>query len=101
MFFTSDNGLISAIFLRNLCVQKTKPVRSLRNLCVTIDQCEGWSGGAMVLGKLPVLGRPTILITVGQGPIALAVGLDGDGLDIFTLIYLFSSFSLSLGDGPI
>ena len=59
----------------------------------------GWSGGAMVLVKLPVLGRPTILITVGQGPIALAVG--GGGLDIFTLIYPFSSFSLSLGDGPI
>ena len=27
----------------------------------------------MVLGKLPVPGRPTISITVGQGPIALAV----------------------------
>ena len=48
----------------------------------------------MVLGKLPVPGRPTILITVGQGPIALAVGAGGDGLDIFTLIYPFSSFSL-------
>ena len=41
----------------------------------------------MVLGKLPVPGRPTILITVGQGPIALAVGAGGGGLDIFTLIY--------------
>ena len=61
----------------------------------------GWSGGAMVLGKLPVPGRPTILITVGQGPIALAVGAGGGGLDIFTLICPFSSFSLSLGDGPI
>ena len=61
----------------------------------------GWSGGAMVLGKLPVPGRPTILITVGQGPIVLAVGAGGGGLDIFTLIYRFSSFSLSLGDGPI
>ena len=60
-----------------------------------------WSGGAMVLGKLPVPGRPTILITVGQGPIALAVGAGGGGLDIFTLIFPFSSFSLSLGDGPI
>ena len=50
----------------------------------------------MVLGKLPVPGRPTILVTVGQGPIALAVGAGGGGLDIFTLIYPFSSFSLSL-----
>ena len=31
----------------------------------------------MVLGKLPVPGRPTILMTVGQGPIALAVGAGG------------------------
>ena len=61
----------------------------------------GWSGGAMVLGKLPVPGRPTILITVGQGLIALAVGAGGGGLDIFTLIYPFSSVSLCLGDGPI
>ena len=61
----------------------------------------GWSGGAMVLGKLPVPGRPTILITVGQGSIALAVGTGGDGLDIFTLICPFTSFSLCLGDGPM
>ena len=40
----------------------------------------------MVLGKLPVPGRPTILITVGQGPIALAVGAGGGSLDIFTLM---------------
>ena len=37
----------------------------------------GWSGGAMVLGKLPVPGRPTIWLTVGQGPIVLAVGAGG------------------------
>ena len=61
----------------------------------------GWSGGVMMLGKLPVPGRPTILVTVGQGPIALAVGVGGGGLDIFILIYPFSSFSLSLGDGSI
>ena len=62
----------------------------------------GWSGDAMVLGKLPVPGRPTIWIIVGQGPIALAVGAGGGCSDIFTLLYLFpSSFSLSLGDGPI
>ena len=30
-----------------------------------------------MLGILPVPGRPTVLITVGQGPIALAVGAGG------------------------
>ena len=46
-------------------------------------------------------GRPTISITVGQVPIALAVDAGGGCLDIFILIYPFSSFSLSLGDDPI
>ena len=50
----------------------------------------------MVLGELPVPGRPTIWITVGQGPTALAVGAGGGCLDIFTLIYLFSPLSPSL-----
>ena len=49
-----------------------------------------------MLGKLPVPGRPTILITVGQGPSALVVGAGGGCLDIFTLIYPFSSLSPSL-----
>ena len=44
----------------------------------------------MVLGKFPGPGRPTIGITVGQGPTALAVGAGGSCLDIFTLFYLFS-----------
>ena len=50
----------------------------------------------MVLGKLPVPGRPTIWIIVGQGPIALAVGMGGDCLDIFTLLCLFYPLSPSL-----
>ena len=50
----------------------------------------------MVLGKLPVPGRPTILITVGQGPTALAAGAGGGCLDIFTLIYSISFLSPSL-----
>ena len=49
-----------------------------------------------MLGKLPVPGRPTILITVGQGSAALAVGAGGGCLDIFTLIYPFTSLSPSL-----
>ena len=39
---------------------------------------------------------PTIWITVGQGPTALAVGAGGVCLDIFTLIYPFSPLSPSL-----
>ena len=50
----------------------------------------------MVLGKLPEPGCPTIRITVGQGPNALAVGAGGGCLDIFTLIYPFSPLSPSL-----
>ena len=55
----------------------------------------------MALGELPVPGRPTIWVIVGQGPIALAVGAGGGCLDIFSLLCPFFSFSLSLGDGPI
>ena len=50
----------------------------------------------MVLVKLPVPGRPTIWITVGQGPSALAVGAGGGCLVIFTLIYHFFPLSPSL-----
>ena len=50
----------------------------------------------MVLGKLPVPGRPTVWIVVGQGPIVLAVGAGGGCLDIFTLLYPFSPLSPSL-----
>ena len=47
----------------------------------------------MVLGKLPVPGRPTFWIIVGQGPIALAVGASGGCLDLFTLLYPFPPLS--------
>ena len=65
-------------------------------ICLICFRTRGWSGGAMVLGKLPVPGRPTIWITVGQGPIALAVGAGGGCLDIFTLFYPYSTLSPSL-----
>ena len=61
----------------------------------------GWSGSAKVLGKLSVLGRPTNFDNSRAGPIALAVGAGGGSLDIFSLVYLFSFLSPSLGDGPI
>ena len=44
----------------------------------------------MVLGKLPVPGRPTILITVGQGPIALAVGAVGWTFLLSSILSLLS-----------
>ena len=44
----------------------------------------------MVLGKLPVPGRPTIWISVGQGPTALAVGAGGGCLDIFFSLTILS-----------
>ena len=50
----------------------------------------------MALCKLPVPGRPTIWILVGQGPIVLAVGAGGGCLDIFTLLYPFSPLPPSL-----
>ena len=52
----------------------------------------------MVLGKLPVPGRPAIWITVGQGPTALAVGAGGGCLDIFILIYPFFLLSPFLSE---
>ena len=51
----------------------------------------------MVLGKLPVPGRPTILITVWQGPIALAVGAGGV-VWTFLLLSILSSLSPSVWD---
>ena len=59
----------------------------------------GWLGGAVVLGKLPVPGRPSNLADSRTR----AAGAGGDCLDIFILIHLsfLPSFSLSLGDGPI
>ena len=62
----------------------------------------GWSGGAMVLGKLPVPGRPTDLDHSRAGAYC-ACSRCGWGLfgHFFSRLPFLSSFSLSLGDGPI
>ena len=55
-----------------------------------------FKGGQVVRwywGNFQCWGDPLIWIIVGQGPTALAVGAGGD---IFTLVYLFTSFSPSL-----
>ena len=54
----------------------------------------------MVLGKLPVPGRPTIWITVGQGPTALKVGAGGGCLDILLSSMLSLLFLPLFGRRP-
>ena len=49
-----------------------------------------------MLGKLPVPGRPTVWITVGQGSTALVVGAGGGCLNILTLICPFFLLVLPL-----
>ena len=50
----------------------------------------------MVLGKFPVPGRPTIWITVGQRPTALAVGAGGGVVWTFLLSFILSFLFLPL-----
>ena len=62
----------------------------------------GWSGGAMVLDKLTVPGRPATLDR-SRAKAYCACSRCGWGLNGYfysPLSFLFS-FSLSLGDGPI
>ena len=54
----------------------------------------------MALGKLPVPGRTTIWITVGQGPTALAVGAGGGCLDILLSSILSLLFIPPFGSRP-
>ena len=106
-------GKIKYIYLFGI-ISKTKWIINCSHVCVNCSfvyycysvydvkadlKLQGGSGGAMVLGKLPLPGRPTTWMIVRLGPIAHAVSAGGGCLDIFTLLYLFSPFSLSLGDG--
>ena len=79
---------------------------SLHDRFIEFYETWGWSGSAKVLDKLLVPGRPTIWITVGQGPTAFAVGAGGGGGGglfghFYSHLSFLSSFSLSLRDGPI
>ena len=65
-------------------------------------QVGGWSGGAKVLGKLSVPGRPTTL-DCSRARAYCACSRCGWGLfgHFFSHLSLLFSFSLSLADGPI
>ena len=62
----------------------------------------GWSGVAMVLGKLPVPGRPTNL-DYSRARAYCACSWCGKELfgHFFSRLSFLFSFSLSPGDGPI
>ena len=62
----------------------------------------GWSGGAMVLGKLPVLGRPASL-DKSRARVYCPCSRCGWGLfgHFFSRLSFLFFFSLSLGDGLI
>ena len=65
------------------------------------QRIRGWSGGAMVLGKLLVPGRPTNL-DYSKARAHCACSWCGWGLfGYFSLIYHFSFLSPFLEDGPI
>ena len=70
-----------------------------RDLYFTV---RGWSGGAKVLGKLPVPGRPTY-VDFSRARAYCACNRCGWGLfgHFFSHLSLLFSFSLSLQDGPI
>ena len=57
----------------------------------------GWCNGA---GQTSSARAFCLFGWVGQGPSVLAVGVGGECLDIFSLVYHFF-LSPSLGDGPI
>ena len=61
----------------------------------------GWSGVAKILGKHSVPGRPTNLDDSSARPYCACDRCGKGCLDIFSLIYLFSFLSSSLGDGPV
>ena len=79
--------------MRSVVTALKKEMISIFNTSATTRE---WSGGATVLSVLPVPGRPTIWMTVGQGPIVRAVGAGRGCLDIFTPLCPFSPLSPSL-----
>ena len=69
-------------------------------IIITRHHLRGWSGGAMVLGKLPVPGRPTIWFTVGQGLLHLQYVRVGV-VWTFLLSFGWSGGAMVLGKLPV
>ena len=80
------NKIESAIFVSLMCSLLPEDLNSEL----------GWSGGAMVLGKLPVPGRPTNLDYSRARAYCACSECGWDCLDIFSLVYHSSFLSPSL-----
>ena len=110
LLYASMNVLFYRVYVR-VCARgynslSVCPIRSSIRLSDQIDEHTNNPGGGRVVRRgwvnFQCQGVLLIWITVGQGPIVLAVGAGWGCLDIFSLIYhLFFSCSLSLGNGPI
>ena len=78
---------------------------SIKNSCEVLNKLKsrGWSGGAMVLAKLPVQGRRPTNLGDSRARAYCACSRCGWGLfgHFYSQLSFLSSFSLSLGDGPI
>ena len=84
---------------KNVQTPPPAPTTSAVGPCPTVIQIVGRPSTGSLPSTIAPSGHPRI--RVGQGPTALAVGVGRDSLDIFSLVYHFSSFSLSLGDGIV
>ena len=86
--FSANNVILTCVnfCLFQLMMQLIDTESTLKEKNLLLKE-RGWSSGAMVLGKLPVPGRTTIWIIVGQGPIALTVGVGGGCLEILLSIF--------------
>ena len=85
----------------NLNVDRTLKRKVTHSLTQSLE-LRGWVGWWMVLGKLPVPGRPTNL-DFSRARASCACSRCGWGLfgHFVSRLSLLSSFFLSLGDGPI
>ena len=65
-------------------------------ICTNFYVKRGWLDGAMMLGKLPVPGRPSNLADSRARAYCAGSGCEWGLFGHFTLIYLFSPLSSSL-----
>ena len=106
MFLCSatTGGVLLCFFFRKFEPPSVRQRFTIRLRSITLTTLEGGGrvGGAMVLGKLPVPGRPAYL-DWSRTRAYYACSRCGRGLfgHFFSRLSFLFSFSLSLGDGPI